>query len=84
LGYLAKEIGAVVFIQWTQSGNNLSGSAQVEALSGSPPNQSVSTNTISVSGQLEGSTITLSFNGGTKVRIPRVTGHPFRLKGLYR
>lgn len=66
-GYLAKETGAVVFIQWSQSGNNLSGSAQVEALSGSPPNQSVSTNTISVSGQLEGSTITLSFSGGTKV-----------------
>jgi len=66
-GYLAKESGAVVFIQWTQSGNNLSGSAQVETLSGSPPNQSVSTNTISVSGQLDGSTITLSFNGETKV-----------------
>lgn len=66
-GYLAKEPGAVVFIQWTQTGNNLSGSAQVETLSGSPPSQSVSTNTISVSGQVDGSAITLSFNAGTKV-----------------
>jgi hypothetical protein len=66
-GYLAKESEAIVFIQWNQSGKNLSGSAQVEALSGDPPNQSVSTDTISVSGQINGSTITLSFNDGAKV-----------------
>ena len=66
-GYLANESGAVAFIQWTQSGQNLSGTAQVETLSGYPPNQSVSTDTISVSGQFSGSTIRLSFNGGATV-----------------
>jgi hypothetical protein len=66
-GYLANESGAVVFIQWTQSGQSVSGSTQVETLAGSPPNQSVSTDTISVAGRLSGSTITLSFNGGATV-----------------
>jgi hypothetical protein len=66
-GYLAKGSNAVIFIQWTQSAQHISGSAQVETLSGTPPNASVSTQTISVAGQLNGSTITLSFNGGTKV-----------------
>lgn len=66
-GYLANEPGAVVFIQWTESGTDLTGSAQVETLSGSPPNQTVHTDTLTVSGQLQGSTITLSFNGGTEV-----------------
>lgn len=66
-GYLAKESGAVVFIQWTISANDLTGTAQVETLSGTPPNASVSTDTISVTGKLAGSTITLSFDHGTEV-----------------
>ena len=66
-GYLAQPSDGVVFIQWTESGNRLSGTAQYETLSGSPPNQTVSTQTISVTGQLSGSTITVSFDGGASV-----------------
>jgi hypothetical protein len=55
-GYLANESGAVVFIQWTTSGDQLSGSAQVETLKGTPPNATVSTQTLSVMGQLVGAT----------------------------
>ena len=66
-GYLAHASDGVIFIQWTQSGTSVSGTAEVDTLTGTPPNQSVSTKTISVSGQVQGSTITLSFNGGTEV-----------------
>lgn len=66
-GYLATDSGDVIFIQWTQSGTSVNGTAEVDTLSGTPPNQSVSTKTINVTGQLQGSTITLSFNGGTEV-----------------
>lgn len=66
-GYLAHAADGVIFIQWTQNGTAISGTAQVDTLSGTPPNQSVSTKTISVTGQLQGSTITLSFDGGTEV-----------------
>jgi hypothetical protein len=66
-GYLATGSNYVVFIQWTMSGNDLSGSAQETTLSGSPPNAAVNTQTISVVGSLNGSTITLSFNGGAEV-----------------
>ena len=66
-GYLANESDGVIFLQWTNTDNDLSGTAQVEVLGGSPPNQSISTHTVSVTGQLNGSTITLSFEGGTQV-----------------
>jgi hypothetical protein len=66
-GYLAHASNGVIFIQWTQSGTSVNGTAEVDTLSGTPPNQSVSTKTINVTGQLQGSTITLSFNGGTEV-----------------
>jgi hypothetical protein len=66
-GYLANESDGVIFIQWTQTGSELSGSAQVETLTGSPPNQTVNTKTISVVGQFSGSTITLSFDNGNEV-----------------
>jgi hypothetical protein len=66
-GYLATDSGDVIFIQWTQNGTNVHGTAEVDSLVGSPPNQSVSNKTITVTGQLQGSTITLSFDGGTEV-----------------
>jgi hypothetical protein len=67
-GYLATETGTVVFMQWNVSGNNnMSGSAQVETLSGTPPNASVQTSTVSVNGSMNGDTITFSFDGGADV-----------------
>jgi hypothetical protein len=66
-GYLATESDGVIFLQWTQTGNELSGSAQYDTLQGTPPNATVNTQTISVTGSLNGSQITLSFNGGAEV-----------------
>ncbi len=66
-GYLATEPDGVIFLQWTQTGNQLSGSAQYDTLEGTPPNSTVNTQTISVTGSLNGSQITLSFNGGAEV-----------------
>jgi hypothetical protein len=66
-GYLAKASDGIIFIQWTRSGNSLSGTAQDEYLSGSTPNETVKSDTITVSGQLNGPTITLSFDDGASV-----------------
>ena len=66
-GYLATGSGYVVFIQWTTSGDSLSGTAQETTLNGSPPNSSVNTQTISLSGTFTGSTIALRFNDGAEV-----------------
>jgi hypothetical protein len=66
-GYLASTNDGVIFIQWTQTGDMLSGTAEDDTLSGSPPNQTVATDTITVSGQVNKSQISLSFNGGASV-----------------
>lgn len=66
-GFLATDSGDVIFIQWTQSGTAVNGTAEGDTLSGTPPNQSVSTKTITVTGQDQGSTVALSFYGGTEV-----------------
>jgi hypothetical protein len=66
-GYLASVSGSVIFLQWTPRGGRISGTAEVETLTGTPPNQSVSSDLIAVSGQINGSTITLSFNGSARV-----------------
>jgi len=63
-GYLASEPGGTIFLQWNQTGNAVSGTAQVDNADGNPPNETVSTDTVSVSGQINGSSISLSFNGG--------------------
>ena len=63
-GYLATGTGYVLFIQWQMNGNSISGTAQDDYVSGNTPNEEVSSNTYSVSGELNGSQISISFNGG--------------------
>src|ERR1700728_3490011 len=63
-GYLAKGSGFVIFIQWNDDNGSLRGSAQVLTTTGEAPNLTNGSQTVSVTGSLEGSTITLSFNDG--------------------
>lgn len=55
--------GGLIFIQWTDTGGQLSGVGQVVTVSGSLPNESTSSSTVPVTGRLSGSTIAVSFNG---------------------
>jgi hypothetical protein len=65
-GYLASGSAWVVFIQWTDDHGILSGSVQDVTTTGQPPKESVTTDTISVAGNIRGAQITLSFNGGNQ------------------
>ncbi len=62
-GYLAEGQDYVVFLQWNNAGGQLSGSAQEITASGQPPKESVSTNTLPITGTLSESSISLSFSG---------------------
>jgi len=66
-GYLAETPHSVAFIQWAVSGTRVSGTIHVDAFSGSPPTESISTTTARVSGQIQGAKINLSFNGNPSV-----------------
>jgi hypothetical protein len=65
-GYLADLSGEVIFIQWNQSGDSFSGTAQDDSVTGNPPDQTLSTQTLNVNGELNGSSISLSFSGGNQ------------------
>jgi len=66
-GYLATGSSAITFIQWSVNGTRVSGTAMEDDLTGSPPAQSISTTRVSVSGQIQGSKISLSFGGSTDI-----------------
>lgn len=63
-GYLATGDGYALFLQWNNNHGTLSGTLQGVGTSGTPPNETSSNNTVSVSGTLNGNSITLSFDGG--------------------
>ena len=63
-GYLASAGTGVFFIQWTNTGGDLHGTAHLVTPSGTAPTERLTTDTISVTGRLRGSTVVLSFNGG--------------------
>ena len=62
-GYLATGASFVDFIQWNNSSGNLSGSEQTVNTTGNTPNLSTTSGTFRVTGSLDGSTISLSFDG---------------------
>ncbi len=72
-GYLATGASFVDFIQWSDGNDTLSGSAQVITTTGQPPNMSTTSNTIRVTGTIQGSTISLSF-GGAAATFGTVSG----------
>jgi len=77
-GYLSSSSTAAIFIQWNQSGDSVSGTAQDDSITGTPPNETLSTNTITVAGQQNGSTISLSFAGNTE-EFGTIAGGSFTL-----
>lgn len=77
-GYLSSSSNEAIFIQWNQSGGSVSGTAQDDWITGTAPNQSLSTKTIVVSGQQNGRTISLSFDGNTE-EFGTISGGSFTL-----
>jgi len=65
-GYLATGRSTVIFIQWNDVNGTLSGTAQDVALTGTAPTLHLSSSSLRVSGELTGSRITLSFDGGVQ------------------
>jgi len=63
-GYLAIGNGFVDYIQWTNNGGQLSGSAQAVSVSGQPPSLTTATQTLTVAGTLQGPTLSITFDGG--------------------
>lgn len=66
-GYLASARAGVFFIQWTDTGNDLSGTAHLVVTTGVPPAMKLQTETLNVVGRIRGSTLVLSFDGGPDV-----------------
>lgn len=66
-GYLANESNFVDFIQWSDQGGVLSGSAQEVFTQGATPDMKTLTDTFVVSGSLVGSVLSLSFDHGPQV-----------------
>ncbi len=63
-GYLASGPGFIDFIQWNTTAGVLSGTAQAINVTGSPPNMTTQSQTIPLTGSLNGSTLSVSFEGG--------------------
>jgi hypothetical protein len=61
--YIASYASGTAFLQWQVNGAMVSGTVEVDNLAGEPPSETLSTNTYSVSGRIDGSQIGLSTNG---------------------
>ncbi len=77
-GYLNTASTSAAFIQWDTNGSAVSGTIQLDYIEGTPPNEQLSTNTDPVSGQINGSQISLSFSGGTE-QFGTISGGSFTL-----
>ncbi len=62
-GYLASASNFVDFVQWNDDNGNLTGSAQSVDASGQAPNLTTTNRTLVVTGTLNGSSLSLSFDG---------------------
>jgi hypothetical protein len=66
VGYLLTAPDAVVYLQWHSDGNGgFSGTALSAATTGTPPNATVTPQTTSIYGQINGTAFTLDINGHT-------------------
>ena len=75
-GYLASDSGDVLFIQWNDDNGHIDGTVQVVTASGNPPDASTTSNTVSVTGSIQGSSISLSFDG-SPLQFGTVAGGSF-------
>jgi hypothetical protein len=74
-GYLSTDSGTVIFLQWNQHGDYLSGTAQEDSADGTPPNATVSVDTVEFTGEIHGSSISLSFDGSPMEFGTIASGH---------
>lgn len=77
-GWLFANADGVVFVQWTDTDGQLTGTAQVVGVNGQPPSESTSSSTVPVTGTLSGSTISLSF-GGNAEQFGTISGDTFAI-----
>lgn len=77
-GYLASGSDFVDFIQWSDNGGDLSGTAQTVTTQGSAPDITTNSGTLTVSGHRDGSQISLSFNSGPQT-FGTISGGSFSL-----
>ena len=61
--YLCSQPNSLELVQWTNNHGSLSGSLQEVTTQGSPPQETTSQQTASITGTLQGSQVTLSVNG---------------------
>lgn len=65
-GYLITEPGAITYLQWHPDGSpHFSGTSINAAASGTPPDETVSTSTTPIDGQINGTALTLNINQHT-------------------
>lgn len=62
-GFVATGSGYVMFIEWHKQGTTVSGTTQYDYAEGTAPNAKVSSQTNSVTGDVNGTQISLSFDG---------------------
>jgi hypothetical protein len=76
-GYLAKDSGTVIFLQWTRSGDAVTGSMTISA--SDPSSGTVQSQTVPISGTISGDSITLAFEGTNMTGT--LSGSHLRLTG---
>ena len=67
-GYLAATSTSVIFIQWNQAGTTATGVAQIANVQGKAPSQTIAVKTTTATGQLNGSNVSVDFEGVTEGR----------------
>jgi len=82
-GYLASNASGVSFLQFSEGpGGSLTGSIYDDSLSGSPPDESVSTESNSFSGSVAGHQLTLNFEGQSTAVFGELKGDAIELELL--
>lgn len=71
--YLATRSGQVEFITWQQTGSGIQGTVAYDSITGTAPNEAVSVQSAPFTGNINGSTVTMTFNGGFLVGTATVT-----------
>lgn len=72
--FLASNASEVVLIQWqTTTGNNIQGTIASDTITGTAPSKTVSVQSAPFSGAINGSTVTMTINGGLLIGARTIT-----------
>jgi hypothetical protein len=71
--YLATNSGQVEFITWQQAGSGIQGTIAADSITGTAPDEAVSVQSVPFTGSINGSTVTMTVNGGFLVGTRTVT-----------